>query len=127
MGQAMAEPTDLLRGQRIRLDALLEGDLPTLAAWYQDSVFLRLFDSRPAYPKAEAELAEWMAKVQKDKDTVCDPINSMFQQLWKHGVCLEAPADGGEPEGGIILPEAGSQDATVTAPDATSASDAAGD
>ena len=38
--------TNLLRGDRVRLTALTPGDLPTIAGWYQQADFLRLFDLR---------------------------------------------------------------------------------
>lgn len=67
--ECLAEPmllTDLLRGASVRLTALAADDLPTIAGWYQDAGFLRLFDARPAHPQSETELARWLEDRQKD-------------------------------------------------------------
>jgi RimJ/RimL family protein N-acetyltransferase len=53
--------TKLLVGARVRLAALARDDLPTLAQWYQDTEFLRLFDATPAMPRAEGALQQWLA------------------------------------------------------------------
>ena len=66
------EPSNLLRGTRLRLTALTPDDLPTLARWHQDPTYLRLYDSRPAYPRSEVELAKWLAELQKDKNAAPD-------------------------------------------------------
>lgn len=55
---------DHLRGERVRLAAMTEADLPALARWQADGAFLRLLDSEPATPKTEAQLAEWMRRSQ---------------------------------------------------------------
>ncbi len=44
-------PQPLLRGEKIRLTALTEDDLPTLSRWYDDTDFARHFDSTPAAPR----------------------------------------------------------------------------
>ena len=91
-------PSDLLRGNRVRLTALTPDDLPTLAQWYQDAELLRLFDSRPAFPKAQTELALWLEEVNKAKDTFTFGIRLLdgdellgYLELdeidWQHGVC----------------------------------------
>ena len=88
---------DLFRGSGIRLTALAPGDVPCLAGWYQDPEFLRLFDSRPAYPKTEAELAAWLEECRKDGNTfifALRPLDSDelvgYVELdgvdWQHGV-----------------------------------------
>ena len=59
----------LLRGDRIRLSALTSSDIPTLACWYGDAGFMRLYDTTPAHPKSEAELAQWLQELHKDKNT----------------------------------------------------------
>jgi RimJ/RimL family protein N-acetyltransferase len=59
----------LLHGTKVRLTALTEDDVATMIRWYQDTEFLRLYDSRPAYPKTEAELARWLEELQKDRNT----------------------------------------------------------
>ncbi|HEX5689655.1 MAG TPA: GNAT family protein [Roseiflexaceae bacterium] len=52
----------LLTGAHVRLTALADGDLPTLAQWYQDAEFLRLFDATPAMPRSESALRQWLAE-----------------------------------------------------------------
>lgn len=61
--------SNLLQGSKVRLTALSAGDLATLARWYQDAGFLRLFDARPAYPRDEAALARWLEEQHKDPNT----------------------------------------------------------
>jgi RimJ/RimL family protein N-acetyltransferase len=90
--------TTLFHGPRIRLTALMADDLHTMARWYQDTEYLRLFDSRPAYPKTETDLQEWLAALQKEKDTFVFAVRPLegndligFLELdgvdWQHGVC----------------------------------------
>ena len=88
----------LLRGTRVRLTALTPDDLPTIARWYEDAEFARLYDARPARPKAEAELARWLEELQKANDTFGFAIRPSDSDdligtveldgiLWPHGVC----------------------------------------
>jgi RimJ/RimL family protein N-acetyltransferase len=54
-------PADnLLRGARVRLAALISDDLPTIAGWYHDPTFTRMFDARPAAPKSASALESWL-------------------------------------------------------------------
>jgi RimJ/RimL family protein N-acetyltransferase len=91
-------PTSLFRGPRIQLTALTEDDIPTLVRWYQDPDFLRLFDSRPAYPKTPAELSKWLEELAKDKDTFAFAVRPLdgdellgYLEVdgvdWQHGAC----------------------------------------
>jgi len=88
----------LLRGDRVRLTALNTRDLPTLVHWFEDAEFMRLYDTRPACPKSEAELTRWLEKLQKAKNDFAfavRPLNSkdligyveLDGILWPHGVC----------------------------------------
>jgi RimJ/RimL family protein N-acetyltransferase len=88
----------LLCGDRIGLSALASSDIPTLARWYGDAGFMRLYDARPAYPKSEAELTQWLQELQKDKSTFAFAIRPVDSSdligyleldgiLWPHGVC----------------------------------------
>lgn len=65
MDQEQKAPGRLLHGTLVRLTALTPDDLPTIAGWYENTEFLRLFDSRPAYPQTEKELARWLEEMQK--------------------------------------------------------------
>lgn len=51
---------NLLQGQYIRLTGVTPKDLPIIASWYQNPEFLRHFDARPAYPRAQAKIAKWL-------------------------------------------------------------------
>jgi RimJ/RimL family protein N-acetyltransferase len=97
--------SELLQGSRIRLVALTPDDLPTIARWYEDAEFMRLYDARPAAPKSEAELARWLEEVQKAQNLFAfaiRPIDSdgligtleLDEVLWSHGVCGVAIAIG---------------------------------
>ena len=92
------KPANLFRGRSIRLTALTPEDLPVIAAWYEDSEFLRLYDSRPAYPMTEAELGKWLAAVAEDKSTFLFGVRALegdnllgYLELdgvdWQHGAC----------------------------------------
>jgi len=88
----------LLRGHKVRLTALAKNDLATMAHWYQDTEFLRLYDARPAYPKTEDELARWLEELQKANDIFAFAVRLLegadligYVELdginWQHGVC----------------------------------------
>lgn len=51
---------NLLQDGEVRLAALTRADLHTLFRWYQNAEFMRLYDSRPAYPKTEEQLSDWL-------------------------------------------------------------------
>ncbi len=61
-------PTKLLRGRRVRLGAMTQDDLETVARWYEDPGFLRFYDSRPAYPKPKESLKKWLEERQDASD-----------------------------------------------------------
>jgi RimJ/RimL family protein N-acetyltransferase len=87
-----------LRGTWVRLTALTLDDIPILVGWYQDTEFLRLFDSRPAYPKSPAQLGQWLEELHKEKNTFVFGVHLVhsdeligYLELdeidWQHGVC----------------------------------------
>ena len=91
-------PSRLLHGSWVRLTALRSDDLPTIARWYQDAGFMRLYDARPAVPKTQAELARWLEEVGKAENTLPFAIRPVEGDgligtleldgiLWTHGVC----------------------------------------
>jgi RimJ/RimL family protein N-acetyltransferase len=57
----------ILCGSLVRLTALDEKDLETVASWYQDAGFLRQLDAAIARPRTESELQAWMANAHKSK------------------------------------------------------------
>jgi RimJ/RimL family protein N-acetyltransferase len=94
----MTSPTKLLSGDRIRLTALRSDDVPALAAWDQDTEFLRLYDARPARPRSQVELAEWLKDRRGDSNTFIFGIRHLNDErligtveldgiLWPHRVC----------------------------------------
>jgi RimJ/RimL family protein N-acetyltransferase len=52
--------SNLLHSARVRLTALRLDDLSTIARWYEDADFARLFDARPAAPKTAGALESWL-------------------------------------------------------------------
>ena len=90
-------PSTLLRGSRVRLTALTQNDLPTIAQWHQNPEFLRLFDALPANPKTEAALTQWLENTHKAADAFLFAIHSLDNDeligyveldgiLWTHRV-----------------------------------------
>ncbi|MBW4648038.1 MAG: GNAT family N-acetyltransferase [Kastovskya adunca ATA6-11-RM4] len=62
------KPSNLLQGDRVRLDALKRGDLLLMGKWYQQADFLRLLDARPAIPQSETILAAWLEERHRATD-----------------------------------------------------------
>ena len=50
----------ILRGERLSLSPLEKDDVKMLKALYQDTVFIRLLDARPARPKTQVSLEKWI-------------------------------------------------------------------
>ncbi len=48
---------NLLRGEKVQLTAPTTADLPTLARWWADADFLRLYNTAPAAPRNEDQLS----------------------------------------------------------------------
>lgn len=95
----------LLRGSKVWLAALTEDDLPAIARWYENADFMRLYDSRPAYPKTERDLKQWLEKVREDKSTYAFGVRTLAEDaligtleldgiIWPHRVCGTALAIG---------------------------------
>lgn len=87
---------NLFMGERVRLTALRLDDAQTLAHWYEDGEFARLFDASPAYPKTENALIKWMESSDRDKDAVALAIRLLYSDeligyvdisgiQWTHG------------------------------------------
>jgi RimJ/RimL family protein N-acetyltransferase len=58
--------SNLLRGEKIRLTAIENRDIPTIARWWDDSEFLRNYDTAPAFPKSEDQLSRMISGEQGD-------------------------------------------------------------
>lgn len=89
---------NLLRGQKIRLTAVSQEDLPTITHWYEDTGFSRLFDAKPALPKSKAQWTNWLEKSEKDRDSYLFAIRRVEDDfligiaeldgiLWTHQNC----------------------------------------
>ena len=90
-------PSMLLRGNRVRLTALTQSDLPTVVQWHQNPDFLRLFDALPAYPKTEEALTQWLEDMRKATDAFLFAVRTLDNDeligyveldgiLWTHRV-----------------------------------------
>lgn len=55
----------MLRGKRIRINAIVEADFPRIAAWNDDGVFPRLFGGRVAEPLHPDDLKQWFQEGRK--------------------------------------------------------------
>jgi RimJ/RimL family protein N-acetyltransferase len=77
-----------------------EGDVPTIARWYRDTVFMRLFDAVAAHPQSEVEILRRLEKWREDDngftfavrpvDEGDDTLLGLIELdgiLWPHGVC----------------------------------------
>ena len=96
----MTQPARLLRGERVRLTALEQGDVPIIARWYRDTALLRMFDAVAARPRSEAEIARKLEDWQQDENGFYFAVRSVDESeddllglleldgvLWPHGVC----------------------------------------
>jgi RimJ/RimL family protein N-acetyltransferase len=50
----------MFQGEKIRLTAIHEQDLPTISGWFEDTQFLQLFDAIPAVPRSERHFKKWV-------------------------------------------------------------------
>lgn len=87
--------SNLLHGEKARLTAVNSYDLSTLARWWADSDFLRHYDSTPAYPKTEDQLARRVEGGQDGRENflfairplATDEIVGLFELdgiIWSH-------------------------------------------
>ncbi|MEP7292326.1 MAG: GNAT family protein [Chloroflexota bacterium] len=60
---------NLFYGERVRLTSVFPSDAQTIARWYEDGEFSRLFDASPAYPKSENSVHKWMDGNERDRDS----------------------------------------------------------
>lgn len=97
--------SNLLRGEQVRLTAVTPTDLPVLTKWWSDADFLRLYDSVPAYPKTEAQLAKRIEEGQKADTTFLFAIRPLSTNdllglleldgvMWSHGTSFVSIAIG---------------------------------
>ena len=60
---------NLLRGEKVRLTAVQSGDMATIARWWADPEFLRLYNTAPAAPRNEDQLSRRFDTSQTSPDT----------------------------------------------------------
>ena len=86
---------NLFYGERVRLTALRPDDAQTMARWYEDGEFARLFDADAAYPKTESALTKWMDTAERDNNAYAMAIRLLYSDdligyvdidgiLWTH-------------------------------------------
>ncbi|HEX5165855.1 MAG TPA: GNAT family protein [Thermomicrobiales bacterium] len=73
--------SDILRGERVRLTAMRPEDAATLARWWEQGAFLRQYDSVPAVPRTEAQIAKDIATHQDRDDTYLLAIRRLDDDL----------------------------------------------
>lgn len=56
--------SNLLRGEKVRLAAVENRDIATIAGWWEDGAFLRNYDTLPAFPKTEDQLSRLISDEQ---------------------------------------------------------------
>jgi RimJ/RimL family protein N-acetyltransferase len=67
----------LLVGERLRLIALQTGDAATIERWYQDSDFVRQFESAPAMPRTAESLGRWIEEEHRKTDSFLFAIRTL--------------------------------------------------
>ncbi len=97
--------SNLLRGERVRLTAVILADIPVMSKWWADADFLRLYDSVPAYPQTEAQLTKRIEDGQKGEMTFLfgmrplanDELIGLLELdgiMWTHGTTFISIAIG---------------------------------
>lgn len=64
----------ILAGERVRLTALEEKDLATVADWYRDDRFMRRLAADASFPQAESQLKKWLTEHHESTKTSCSPF-----------------------------------------------------
>lgn len=88
---------NLLRGENIRLTAVYASDIRTMAGWYDCTDIGRFADARPAFPKTEEAIANWIREHQQSNNNFIFAIRPIGSEelvgyigldgiLWTHGV-----------------------------------------
>ncbi len=62
--RSLPQPVRILTGTRVQLSAITPADIDTLVRWYEDSDFLRLFDTSTAYPLPREKLQHYIVSKQ---------------------------------------------------------------
>ena len=88
----------MLQGEKIRLTAVSNDDVTTIASWYEDTVFSRMFDATPARPRSKDYWLNWLKQQEKGTDNflfAIRPIDGntllgyvqLEDFLWPHQNC----------------------------------------
>ena len=107
----MGLQSGLLRGERVRLTAVTSDDLPTMAVWWADADFLRLYDSLPALPQSAKQLAGRLENSEQGKTNFLLGIRPLAEDkllglieldgiMWSHGTSYISIAIGDKAERG---------------------------
>ncbi len=107
----MALRGDLLQGKKVRLTAVSKDDLSTMANWWADTEFLRLYDSFPAFPKTADWLAKWLEDNEQGKTNFMMGIRPLNEDklvglagldgiIWSNGTSSVSIAIGEQDERG---------------------------
>ncbi len=105
------ERDNILRGEKVQLTALTPSDIPVIAEWYQDASFLRAYDSDPAYPTTEKQLAARLEEQQSSKNGFLFAVRLLESQriigilhfdgvAWTHGTSFVSIGIGEEADRG---------------------------
>lgn len=103
--------TNILRGEKVQLTAIKAQDGDIIAEWYQDATFLRHYDSSPAYPKTEKQLATMLEEEQKRSDGFIFAVRLLDSEriigilqfdgvAWTHGTAFVSIGIGEEADRG---------------------------
>lgn len=95
--RSATKPVRILTGTRVQLSAITPEDIDILTRWYEDSDFLRLFDTSTAYPLPREKLQHYiLTKQNSATDFVFairrleDPLMIGYIELvnieWNNGV-----------------------------------------
>ena len=101
----MGLQSGLLRGKRVRLTAVTKDDLPTLAGWWRDADFLRLYDSVPAFPQSVEQLEKRLDDDEQGRTNFMMGIRPLHKEkllglieldgiMWAHGTAALSIAIG---------------------------------
>ena len=58
----------LFCSERVQLTSVSKADTASIVQWHNDSEFLRLFDTIPAFPKNEAAIEKWIEQRNSDEE-----------------------------------------------------------
>jgi RimJ/RimL family protein N-acetyltransferase len=57
----------LFQGERVQLTSITPEDAPTMARWYEDGAFGRLWDADTSRPRSEGQIRDWFNETAQNK------------------------------------------------------------